>query len=472
MVSGPIQIFKELSSAIQPRAARSGGAYRFPPGLKHNLIWYAFRKFRPQDPIRLFEHLVNEYGPVAHYRIGREDIVFLNDPELIREVLVVQNENFVKERTVQRTKMLLGEGMITAEGDKHWMQRRTAQPAFHRRRISTYGDTIVSETVALRERWQSGSQIDVAQDMIALALEIVSQTLFGAKLGREVREIATAINQIMNLYHFMVVLPAAEALVNFPIPQMRRFRRAKARLDAVVRRMIETRLRSDQSHQDLLDMMLESACVSTASDLTTDKAEYLRDQIITIFLAGYETTANAMTWTWYLLSQNPDAEASMHEEIDRVLGGRVPTTEDVPRLKYVESVMAESMRLYPPAWAMGRKALDDFELGPYFLPKGTTILISQWIAHRNPEHWPDPLRFDPSRFAPHAPMRPKFAYFPFGAGARQCIGESFAWMEGVLILSTIAQKWRLRLVPGHRVKPQPLITLRPKYGMKVTLEAR
>src|SRR4051812_33063166 len=189
MVSGPIEIFKELSSAIQPRAARPRGAYRFPPGLKHNLIWYAFRKFRPQDPIRLFEHLVNEYGPVAHYRIGREDIVFLNDPELIREVLVVQNDNFVKERTVQRTKMLLGEGMITAEGEKHRAQRRAAQPAFHRRRISSYGDTIVRETLGLREQWRAGSQIDVAQYMIALALEIVSQTLFGAKLGREVREI-------------------------------------------------------------------------------------------------------------------------------------------------------------------------------------------------------------------------------------------------------------------------------------------
>jgi len=194
--------------------------------------------------------------------------------------------------------------------------------------------------------------------------------------------------------------------------------------------------------------------------------------VITIFLAGYETVANAMTWTWYLLSENPEAEHRMHEEIDRVLGGRPPGVEDVPQLKYVEMVMSESMRLYPPAWAMGRKALKDFALGPYYLPRGATLLMSQWITHRDPANFPDPLRFDPERFAPEAPPRPKFAYFPFGAGPRQCIGESFAWMKGVLILATVAQKWRLRLVPGHRVKTQPLITLRPKYGMQMTVEPR
>jgi cytochrome P450 len=456
---------------VKPRARAKGG-YRFPPGLEHNLIWYAFRKFRPHDPIRLFEHLVEQYGAVSHYRIGPEDIVFLNDPELIREVLVVQNENFVKERTVQRSKMLLGEGMITAEGEKHRTQRRAAQPAFHRRRIIGYGDVIVRESVRAREDWRDGVQIDVAQQMIALTLEIVSQTLFDVKLGREVHEIAAAINQIMDLYHFLVVLPAAEALVNLPLPQMKKFKRARARLDAVVQGIIETRVSSGHQHNDLLDMMLKGAGVSTMADVTPEIATYLRDQIITIFLAGYETTANAVTWTWYLLSQNPVEERRLHDEIDRELGDRIPRVEDVPRLKYAEMVLAESMRLYPPAWAMGRKALNDFELGPYRLPAGTTVLMSQWVAHRDPDYWPEPLKFDPSRFGPEAPPRPRFSYFPFGAGARQCIGESFAWMECTLILATIARKWRLRLVPGHRVKPQPLITLRPKYGMKMVVEAR
>ncbi len=471
MASEPINLEQpEFNLVSRPYRAR--GKYRFPPGLEHNLVWYAFRKFRPQDPIYLFEELVKTYGPVSHYRIGPENIVFLNDPELIREVLVVQHENFTKERTVQRTKMLLGEGMITAEGEKHWSQRRVAQPAFHRRRIVGYAETTVRESVALRERWQDGGTLDVSQEMIALTLEIVSQTLFDNKLGREVHEISAAINQIMDLYHFLVVLPAAEALVNMPIPQMRRFRKARARLDAVVQHIIESRLRSGEERNDLLDMMLKGAGVQRLSDLDPAVSEDLRDQIITIFLAGYETTANALTWTWYLLSQNPEAERRMHEEIDRVLDGRAPSVEDVPQLKYTEMVLAESMRLYPPAWAMGRKAQNDFELGPYYLPRGTTMLMSQWIAHRNPEYWPEPLRFDPDRFRADAPTRPKFAYFPFGAGPRQCIGESFAWMEGVLVLATIAQKWRLRLVPGHRVKVQPLITLRSKYGMRMVAERR
>jgi cytochrome P450 len=199
----------------------------------------------------------------------------------------------------------------------------------------------------------------------------------------------------------------------------------------------------------------------------------LRDQVITIFLAGYETVANALSWTWYLLSQNPGCEAKVHHEVDCVLGGRLPAAADVARLSYTENVMAESLRLYPPAWAMGRYARQDFSLGDYFLPARTTVLISQFVTHRDARYFPDPLRFDPDRFtAEGKAQRTKFTYFPFGAGARQCIGESFAWMEGVLILATLARKWKLRLVPGHRVEPQPLITLRPKYGMMMQVEPR
>jgi cytochrome P450 len=204
-----------------------------------------------------------------------------------------------------------------------------------------------------------------------------------------------------------------------------------------------------------------------------ESRQSLRDQVITIFLAGYETVANALSWTWYLLSQNPDCEHKFHREVDDVLRGNLPAFEDVSRLRYTENVMAESLRLYPPAWAMGRYARNDFALGEYFLPARTTVLISQYVAHRDPRYFPDPLRFDPDRFLPEAKARrAKFTYFPFGAGARQCIGESFAWMEGVLILATLAQKWKLKLAPGHPVEPQPLITLRPKYGMRMLVELR
>ena len=212
---------------------------------------------------------------------------------------------------------------------------------------------------------------------------------------------------------------------------------------------------------------------AASPDQSAASEQSLRDQVITIFLAGYETVANALSWTWYLLSQNPECERRFHEEIDRELQGRLPTFDDLPRLRYVEMVLAESMRLYPPAWAMGRFARNDFQLGEYFLPAKTTVLISQFVTHRDARFFPDPLRFDPERFTPESKSRrAKFTYFPFGAGVRQCIGESFAQMEGVLLLATIAQKWRLRLVPGHPVEPQPLITLRPKYGMKMLVERR
>ena len=433
--------------------------YHFPPGLSHNLIWYVFRKFRPADPITLFQLLVKQYGDVVHYKIGREHIVFLNDPALIREVLVVQNDNFTKERTVRRSKMLLGDGMITSEGSLHRTQRFTAQPAFHRQRIQQYAETMVAESLRTRKSWHDGQQLDVAQEMMHLALRIVAGTLFRTELGDEARELADAISRIMRLYNYLVALPAVDVLIHLRVPGLSAFTAAKRRVDSIVYRMIEAHRRAPHDHGDLLDMMLD---VSDTND------DLLRDQVITIFLAGYETVANTLTWTWYLLSQNPQADEKMFAEIAGVVGNRTPTLDDVPRLRYVEMVLAESMRLYPPAWAMGRQARKDFTLGPYHLPAGTTILMSQFITHRDSRHFSEPLRFMPERFAPAGKATfPKFSYFPFGAGFRQCIGESFAWTESVLALATIRQKWKLRLVPGHPVRPQPLITLRSKFGMKM-----
>ena len=453
-------------SEVRPSQDRNG--YRFPPGFQRNLLWFALRKFRPANPIILFQHLAETYGDIAHYKIGPHHIVFLNHPEYIREVLVVQNDNFVKERTVQRTKMLLGEGMITSEGAAHRAQRLTAQPAFHRQRIGEYGGIIVEEAGRVRDSWRAGERRDIAIDMMHLTLNVVARTLFATDLREEVYELAAAINRIMGLYNFLVMLPAAEWLVHLRPPGLAAFLRARKRIDAVVYRMIDAHRGSGVDRGSLLDLMLAASPADEEGS-----RQSLRDQVITIFLAGYETVANALSWTWYLLSQNPDCEAKFHAEFDSVLQGRLPGIEAVSRLRYTENVMAESLRLYPPAWAMGRYARHDFTLGDYFLPARTTVLISQFITHRDPRYFPDPLRFDPDRFSAEGKaQRAKFTYFPFGAGARQCIGESFAWMEGVLILATLAQKWKLRLVPGHRVEPQPLITLRPKYGMLMQIEAR
>jgi len=444
------------------------GEYRFPPGFERNLIWFAWRRFRPANPITLFQHLVDKYGDIAHYKIGWNHIVFLNHPDYIREILVVQNDNFVKERTVRRSKMLLGEGMIAAEGAQHRSQRQVAQPAFHRQRIPEYASTMVREASRMGDSWRDSEVRDIARDMMHLTLNVVSETLFSTDLRDEVNELADAINRIMGLYNFLVMLPAAELLVHVRPPGLAAFVRARNRIDAVVHRMIDAHRHRHADGGSLLDMML-----AASPDRSGESERLLRDQVITIFLAGYETVANALAWTWYLLSQNPECECRFHEEIDRELQGRLPTYEDSPRLRYVEMVMAESMRLYPPAWAMGRQALNDFQLGDFFLPAKTTVLMSQFVTHRDPRFFPGPLRYDPERFAPEAKAgRAKFTYFPFGAGFRQCIGESFAWMEGVLLLATLAQKWKLKLVPGHKVEPEPLITLRPKYGMRMQLEAR
>jgi cytochrome P450 len=461
-----------MSTALQrpglDRTLQTSTKYRFPPGFERNLLWYALRKFRPANPIFLFQHLAETYGDVAHYKLGRNHIVFLNHPEYIREVLVVQNDNFIKERTVRRTKMLLGEGMITSEGASHRVQRLAAQPAFHRQRIAEYAGVMVEEAARLRDSWQAGEERDIAADMMHLTLNVVARTLFATNLREEVYELAAAINRIMGLYNFLVMLPAAEWLVHFRPPGLAAFVRARERIDAVVYRMIDAHLRSGRDHGSLLDLML-----SVSPGDGAESRQSLRDQVITIFLAGYETVANALSWSWYLLWQNQDCELKFHAEVDSVLKGRLPTVEDVARLSYTENVLAESLRLYPPAWAMGRYARNEFALGDFFLPARTTVLISQFVTHRDPRYFPDPLRFNPDRFsADGKAQRIKFTYFPFGAGPRQCIGEAFAWMEGALILVTLAQKWKLRLVPGHRVEPQPLITLRPKYGMHMQIERR
>ncbi|HEU5451586.1 MAG TPA: cytochrome P450 [Terriglobales bacterium] len=440
--------------------------YRFPPGPKSDLLWKVLRTRRPVQPIEFFQRLVRDYGDVVHYRVRRQDVIFLNDPEYIQEILVAQNDNFIKERTVQRSKLLLGEGMITAEGAAHRAQRQAANPAFRRERIPSYAAVMVAEAARTRDSWIPGATLDVSLEMMYLTLNVVARALFDTDLGDEVREIVAAINTIMGMYHFMLLAPAAEQLVRLPLPKVATFRRARARIDRAVARMIEEHRAGRRDPDDLLSMMLR-AHGKRGED------RQLRDEVVTIFLAGYETVSNALTWTWYLLSQNPDAEQKLHAEVDGVLAGREATADDYPRLHYTEMVLAEAMRLYPPAWGMGRQALEDFELGPYRFPARTTIAMSQYILQRDDRYFPLPERFDPERFTAAAKARrPKFAYFPFGGGGRQCIGETFAWMEGTLVLATIAQKWRLQLDPEQKVEPEPLITLRPKYGMRMRAERR
>ncbi len=452
------------------------GAYRYPAGLKLNLPFYLFsRFFRASNPILLFEHLKATYGNIAHYRLLHNHIVFLNEPEYIREILINQAPHFIKERTQRRMKILLGEGLITSEGEMHMRQRRIAAPAFHRQRIQAYGAMMVDRAAAMRNEWQAGQEIDAASEMMRLALQVVARTIFDTDVTDDVQSINTEVNAIMDLYNFLIALPRAEALLHLPIPGLMRFKRARKRLDAVVHRMIDERRALGEDRGDLLSMLLASRDEERDNSALTD--EQLRDEVTTIFLAGYETVANALAWTWMLLAQNPGAEAKLHAELDEVLGtgseARLPTLADLPALRYTEMVLSESMRLYPPAWAMGRQSTAPIELGPYRFPAGTYFFFSQYIMQRSPEQFADPLCFDPERFTPERKAaRHKFAYFPFGGGNRQCIGESFAWMEAILLVATIAQQWRLRLLPGQTIEVQPKITLRPKQAIRMVVEAR
>jgi cytochrome P450 len=454
------------------------GAFCFPPGLRRNLPFYLFtRFFRPGNPILLFEHLVKNYGPVSHYKLGGSHIVFINDPELIREILVNQAPAFIKERTQQRMKILLGEGLITSEGEFHMRQRRIAAPAFHRHRIQAYAEMMVERAAAIRSRWQEGEAFDMSAVMMELTLAIVSRTLFATDVTQDIRRINDEVNVIMRLYNYLVALPRAESYLHLPLPGLMRFRKARRRLDSVVYRMIAERRAANEDRGDLLSMLLASRDEEGGAEQSSMSDRQLRDEIITIFLAGYETVATALTWTWYLLSENPAAAERMQQEIDGVLGtgkdARLPTLKDLQQLRYTEMVFAESMRLYPPAWAMGRQSTQVVELGPYRLPAGTYFFFSQYILQRSEQYYPEPLRFDPERFTPERKAaRPRFAYFPFGGGARQCIGETFAWMEGVLILATLAQRWNFKMVPGQKIDVQPKITLRPRYVMSMTAEPR
>ncbi len=472
----PVLEPETLSPHTEPPRILHRGAFRYPPGLRRNLPFYLFsRFFKPGNPILLFEHLQAKFGNIAHYKLLHNHIVFINEPEYIREILINQAQHFIKERTQRRMKILLGEGLITSEGETHMRQRRIAAPAFHRQRIQAYGSMMAERAATMREEWRAGQEIDAASEMMRLALQVVARTIFDTDVTEDVQSINTEVNAIMDLYNFLIALPKAEALLHYPIPGLMRFKRARQRLDAVVHRMIDQRRALGTDAGDLLSMLLASRDEERDNSTLTD--EQVRDEVTTIFLAGYETVANALAWTWLLLAQNPDAEAKLHAELDAVLGtgqqARVPTLADLPQLRYTEMVLSESMRLYPPAWAMGRQSTAPVELGPYRFPAGTYFFFSQYIMQRTPEHFPMPLHFEPERFTPERKAaRHKFAYFPFGGGNRQCIGESFAWMEAILLTATLAQKWRLRLVPGQTIEVQPKITLRPKQPIRMIVQAR
>jgi len=458
---------------------KSAPKITLPPSLKKDFIGGNFRSFR-KAPTEFLTRL-KTLGDITSFRMGPQQGYFINDPELIRDVFVVNAHKFMKGRALQRAKSLLGEGLLTNEGEAHLRQRRMIQPAFHRTRIADYARSMVMYAERMGDEWRDGQVRGIDQDMMHLTLQIVAKTLFSADVSSEADEIGAAMTSMVKLFNYLL-LPFSEWLEKLPLPQSKRFARAKDKLNDVIYGIINERRRSGENTGDLLSMLLMARDEDGVGRMTD---EQIRDECLTLFLAGHETTAVAMTWTWYLLSQNLEKEAKLHAELDAVLSvtdrdaavreradkNRVPSIDDIPNLPYNEAVIAESMRLFPPAWAIGRLSTEEYDLGEYHLPKKSLILISPYITHRDPRFWENANDFIPERWEKLSVKEAgqRNIYLPFGGGIRRCIGESFAWTETILLLATLARKWKLRLVPEQKIGVHPMITMRPKYGMRMTI---
>jgi len=422
------------------------------------------------DAVGYFTKCVREYGDIVFLRFLGVPMCFINRPEYIESVLVTQSQNFEKSKDYRALRRVLGNGLLTSEGEFWRRQRKLVQPAFHQDRIGAYAEVMVRFAEKIVASWQDGQMIDIHEAMSHLTLDIVAKTLFDTDVSHEAEDVGSALDFLMR--KFMRQAGFAFLLPKFvPIPTNKRLQRAVRQLDRVIYGIIGQRRASGQMSGDLLSVLLQMQDDQGVG--MTDKQ--LHDEIMTLFLAGHDTTANALSWTWLLLGRNPEVAVKLRVELDQVLGGRAPTPTDLPRLPYTDMVLRESMRLYPPVWIIGRRALKPFRLGEFELPAQTNVLMSQLLMHHDARYFPDPERFDPERWSAGDVRNgalPRFGYFPFGGGPRVCIGAGFAMMEAVLLLATIAQRFQIDLIPGQTIEMLPTVTLRPKSGIRVILKRR
>lgn len=438
-----------------------------PPGPKGRWLSGCLREFA-RDRLGFLTECAQRYGDVVAFRLARKPIVVVNHPDLVEEVLVTRNRSFHKHFALELTKSTLGNGLLTSEDDFWRRQRKLAQPAFHRERIAAHADVMVRFTERMLAEWADGQTRDAREDMMRLTLEIVAKTLFGAEIEGESALASEAMDTVLRAFTSRVgkLFRLPEWV---PTPVNLRLRRAVARLDRIIFHMIADRRASREERDDFLSMLLNAR--DEDDGRMTDRQ--LRDEAMTLFMAGHETTANTLAWVWYLLANHSEVEHRLHDELDRVLGGRPPRFDDLPRLPYAENVVTEALRLYPTVWLLGREAVEPTTVGDYSIAKGTTVYMSQWVIHRDPRFFEDPLAYRPERWEDGLAKRlPRYAYFPFGGGPRICIGNSFAMMESVLLLATIARRFRLGLTPSARVVPLPTMTLRPEFGLEVVVSER
>jgi len=442
-----------------------------PPGPAGHWFLGNLPEFK-RDRLGFFDDLHRRFGDAVSVRLGplRRAIIFYH-PDLVEEVLVAKNRHFRKHFALRATRRTLGLGLLTSQGDFWRRQRRLAQPAFARDRVAAHAPVMVELAERMLATWRDGEARDAQEDMMRLTLEIVARTLFGADISGDTAEISGAMETCMRCFtrrvNAMVRLPEY-----VPTPNHIRLNRAARHLDRIIFGFIARGRASGEDRQDLLSLLLHARDVEGGGGRMTDGQ--LRDEAMTLFMAGHETTANTLAWAWYLLANHPEVEAKLHAELDAVLGDRSPTFADLPRLTYTEQVITEALRVYPTVWIVGREALEPCTIGGYRVPAGTTLFMPQWVVHRDPRWYDDPTAFRPERWADGLAKRiPRYVYFPFGGGPRICIGNGFAMMEAVLLLATIARRYRLALAPGAPpVKPWPTMTLRPEAGVHVILGRR
>jgi len=409
-----------------------------------------------RDPIRVFLQSFRDYGDVVRFRFGPLVAHLVSSPAGVNHVLAENNKNYGKQtRGYAALRYVLGNGLLTSEGEFWKRQRRIAQPAFHRQRIASFAAAMVRAAEECCEKLER--QVDVHHEMMRLTLRIVGETLLGYDPSRDADQVGEALALLLRIVNQRTARLIFFARPVIPTPENRRVRRSLAQLDEIVMRIIGERRKSPGD--DLLSMLMEARDADTGEAMDDRQ---LRDEAMTIFLAGHETTANALAWTWLLLARYPAALRELREELSRVLGGRNPTADDLPRLKFTRMLLEESLRLYPPAWIIARSATGADEIGGYEIPAGSIVFVSPYVVHRHPRYWSDPEGFDPHRFEKEPP---RGAYFPFGGGPRACIGNGFAMMEAQLVLATMAQRVKFELVPGHPIEIEPSITLRPRYGI-------
>ena len=415
-----------------------------------------------RNPIGLLQMMAN-LGDCSYLTVGPFVLYMINHPELIKELLVTKNDSFIKGRAVRLTQLLLGQGLLTSEGAFHRRQRKLVLPAFHHSRLTKYAEVMAGSAEKRNRAWRDGQELDIEDEMMHLTLEIVAKTLFDADVENESDAITQALTDGQNAFE-KIANPFSQIILHLPLPVTRSIRKARRQLDTTIFRFIEDH-RQQPDREDLLSMLLEARDEETGEAM---KDEQVRDEAMTLFAAGHETTAIALTWTWYLLARHREIENLLHQELATVLGGRTPAFSDLNQLIYTRQVLSEALRLYPPAWALNREAAEEVKIGDYLIPKGATVDTSPYILHRDARFWPNPEQFDPERFSPeNKPNIQKFTFMPFSFGIRGCIGEQFAWTEALLVLATIAQKWKFRLLDSNPIGVRPLITLRPANAVRM-----